>query len=240
MTTILDVAKRAGVSPMTVSRVVNESGSVSPELRARVEEALAETGYVPNTVARNLRAKRTDTIALLMPDMTNPFFTWLAQGVETAARQAGISLLLANTDQREDEEERLAAMLLQRQIDGLLIIPAGSGVASVRLCRDRGVPVVVVDRRPQTSDIDVVRADAEGGSLELGQLLVSLGHRRSAVLTGPASVPTAMDRAASFSEAFETAGHPAPRIEHGPFTVDGAISCGIERSGCKSRLVRMF
>ncbi|MEA2026062.1 MAG: LacI family DNA-binding transcriptional regulator, partial [Chloroflexota bacterium] len=89
MSTLLDVAKRAGVSPMTVSRVVNGSGRVSPELRARVEEALAETGYVQNTIARNLRTKRTDTIALVMPDMTNPFFTSLAHGVEAAAREAG-------------------------------------------------------------------------------------------------------------------------------------------------------
>ena len=103
---------------------------------------------MPNTVARNLRARRTDTIALVLPDMTNPFFTTLAQGVETAAREAGISLLLANSDEREDEERRLVPMLLQRQVDGLLIVPAGTGEETVRLCRDHGVPLVVVDRRP--------------------------------------------------------------------------------------------
>ena len=162
MATVTDVAKRAGVSPMTVSRVVNGSGPVSPELRARVEQALAETGYVPNTVARNLRTKRTDTIALVMPDMTNPFFTALAQGVETAAREAGISLLLANTDQSEDEEARLVRMLLQRQVDGLLIIPAGSCAETVQLCRDQGVPLVVVDRRPERPGVDVVRGRLRG------------------------------------------------------------------------------
>ena len=126
--------RRAGVSPMTVSRVVNGSGPVSPALRARVERALAETGYMPNTVARNLRARRTDTIALVLPDMTNPFFTTLAHGVETAAREADISLVLANSDEREDEERRLVPMLLQRQVDGLLIVPAGTGEATVRAC----------------------------------------------------------------------------------------------------------
>ena len=142
MPTLIDVAKQAGVSPMTVSRVVNGSGPVSPEMRARVEQALADTGYVPNTLARNLRTRRTDTIGLVMPDMTNPFFTMLAQGVETAAREAGISLLLANTDQSEDEERRLVPILLQRQIDGLLIIPAGSCADTALLCRDQGVPPV--------------------------------------------------------------------------------------------------
>jgi LacI family transcriptional regulator len=206
---------------MTVSRVVNGSGPVSPKLRARVEEALAETGYVPNTVARNLRTSRTDTFALIMPDMTNPFFTSLAQGVETAAREAGVSLLLANTDEREDEEQRLVPMLLQRQVDGLLIIPAGTCDDTARLCRERGVPLVVVDRRPQTPGLDVVRADAEGGSKELGRLLVGLGHRHAATLTGPSSVPTANDRAAGFGEAFVAAGLTAPPIRHGTFSIDG-------------------
>ena len=130
MPNLLDVARHAGVSPMTVSRVVNGSGPVSPALRARVEQALAETGYMPNTLARNLRARRTDTIGLLLPDMTNPFFTTLAQGVETAAREAGVSLLLANSDEREDEERRLVPMLLQRQVDGLLVWGFTAGLLS--------------------------------------------------------------------------------------------------------------
>ena len=198
MTTLRDVARRAGVSPMTVSRVVNGSGRVSPELRARVEQALAETGYLPNTVARNLRTRRTDTIALVMPDMTNPFFTALAHGVETSAREVGISLLVANSDEREDEEQRLVQVLLQRQVDGILLIPAGAGGEAIGRCRAHDVPVVIVDRRPGTPGVDVVRADAEDGALQLGRLLAGLGHRRMAVLTGPASVPTAVDRAAGF------------------------------------------
>jgi LacI family transcriptional regulator len=221
MSNLHDVARRAGVSPMTVSRVVNGSGPVSPALRARVELALAETGYMPNAVARNLRSKRTDTIALVLPDMTNPFFTTLARGVETAARAAGISLLLANSDEREDEEQRLVARLLQRQVDGLLFIAADTGTEAVRLCRDRGVPLVVVDRRLDAPGADVVRADAEGGALGLGRLLVGLGHRRIAVLSGPASVPTAADRVAGFTRAVvDEAGLPAPLVLHGAFTIE--------------------
>jgi LacI family transcriptional regulator len=221
MTTLRDVARRAGVSPMTVSRVVNGSEQVSPQLQARVEQALIETGYIPNTVARNLRTRRTDTIALVMPDMTNPFFTTLAHGVETAAREAGISLLIANSDEQEDEEQRLVQVLLQRQVDGILIIPAGAGSETIRQCRAHDVPVVVVDRRPGISGVDVVRADSEGGALELGRLLAGLGHRRMAVLTGPASVPTAVDRAAGFRRALvEESGLPAPSVAHGAFTIE--------------------
>jgi LacI family transcriptional regulator len=221
MPTLVDVASRAGVSPMTVSRVVNGSGPVSPKLRSRVEQALKETGYIPNTVARNLRTRRTDAIALVLPDMTNPFFTTLAHGVETAARESGISMLLANSDERDDEERRLLPMLLQRQVDGLLIVPAGTGEAAVRLCRDHSVPLVVVDRRPQVPGVDVVRADSQGGAEELGRLLVRLGHRRIAVLSGPATVPTAVDRVAGFCRALvDEADVPPPQIVHGAFSIE--------------------
>ena len=225
MANLLDVARLAGVSPMTVSRVVNGSGPVSDERRASVERALRETGYVPNTLARNLRARRTDMIALVLPDMTNPFFTTLAQGVETAAREAGISLILANTDEREDEEARLVPLMLGRQVDGLLVVPAGSGEATVRLCRERGVPLVVVDRRPTIPGADVVRADAEGGAYRLGRLLASLGHRHTAVLTGPATVPTSIDRVAGFRRAIvDEAGLPDPAVIHGAFTIESGRS----------------
>jgi LacI family transcriptional regulator len=221
MPTLLDVARRAGVSPMTVSRVVNGSSSVSPETRARVELALSETGYLPNTLARGLRARRTDTIALLLPDMTNPFFTTLAQGVERTARGRGISLLLANTDEQEDEETRLLPMLLQRQVDGLLVVPAGSGAAAIRLCAEQRVPLVLVDRRPDEVVVDTVRADSRGGAMELGRLLTALGHRHLAVLSGPASVATARDRVAGFHTAVaDEAGLPEPRVIDGAYTIE--------------------
>lgn len=221
MATVLDVAKRAGVSPMTVSRVVNGSGPVSAKLRARVEKALKETGYVPNSVARNLRTKRTDTIGLVMPDITNPFFTHVVRGMEVTAREAGLLLLLTNTDQRPDEEARVVSMLLQRQVDGMLAIPAGTCADTVRLCQDAGVPLVIVDRRPETpGSIDVVRADAEGGAYELGKLLAGLGHRHTAVVSGPEYVPTAVDRVAGFSKAVEEEGLPAPVVAYGDFSLE--------------------
>lgn len=241
MARLTDVARRAGVSPMTVSRVVHGSPMVSPELRARVEEALAETGYLPNALARSLRSGRTGTIALLLPDMTNPFFTTLAQGVETAAREAGVTMFLANSDEDEDEEQRLVRVLVQRQVDGLLIIPAGAGAASIRLCRERGVPVVLVDRRPASSDVDIVRADSEAGSLELGRLLVGLGHRHTAVLSGPSSVPTAVDRVAGFSRALvDEAGLPAPLVVHGAFTIEAGRTMATAAMGGSPRPTALF
>lgn len=241
MARLTDVARRAGVSPMTVSRVVHGSPVVSAELRARVEEALAETGYLPNALARSLRAGRTGTIALLLPDMTNPFFTTLAQGVETAAREAGVTMFLANSDEDEDEEQRLVRVLVQRQVDGLLIVPAGTGAASIRLCRERGVHVVLVDRRPANGDVDIVRADSEAGSLELGRLLVSLGHRYTAVLSGPSSVPTAVDRVAGFRRALvDEAGLPEPLVVYGAFTIESGHAMATEAMGASPRRTALF
>jgi LacI family transcriptional regulator len=241
MPTLLDVAKRAGVSSMTVSRVVNGSPLVSPETRARVEEALAETGYMPNTLARSLRSKRTDTIALLLPDMTNPFFMTLAQGVESAVREAGVTMILANSDEKEDEELRLIRVLLQRQVDGLLVVPAGVGTAGGRLCQEQGVPLVHVDRRTEHHDVDVVRADSETGSLELGRLLVSLGHRHMAILTGPSSVLMAVDRATGFRRAVVgEAGLPEPRVIHGAFAIDSGRGMATEAMRTTPRPTALF
>ncbi len=234
MATLHDVAKRAGVSPMTVSRVVNGSGIVSARLRMRVEQALAETGYMPNTLARSLRARRTDTIALLLPDMTNPFFTTLAHGVEAAAREAGLTLILANTDEREDEEQRLTQILLQRQVDGILVVPAGTGAETIRLCREHGVALVAVDRRPSTPGADVVRADSEAGAMALGRLLAELGHRDMAILSGPSAVPSAVDRVLGFRRAVvEEHGLPEPSVLYGAFTIDSGREMAIRAMAAK-------
>ncbi len=162
MPTIVDVANRAGVAAITVSRVVNNSGPVSSQVRARVEQAIAEIGYVPNSVARSLRSKRTDTIALVLTDMTNPFFTTLARGVEDAASDAGLMLFICNTDESDADEQRYVRMILQRQADGILLVPARGGGAAIRQCRDHQTPVVVVDRRLSDRVADVVRADSRG------------------------------------------------------------------------------
>ncbi len=241
MPTLLDVAKQAGVSSMTVSRVVNGSPLVGPETRARVEAVLAETGYMPNMLARGLRSKRTDTIALLLPDMTNPFFTTLAHGVEAAARERSVTMILANSDENEDEEVRLIRVLIQRQVDGLLVVPAGAGTAATRLCRSQGVHLVCLDRRPEDSDVDVVRADSETGSVELGRLLVSLGHRDMAILTGPPSTMTAAVRATGFRRALvEDAGLPEPSVIYGTYTIDGGHAATLEAMRATPRPTALF
>jgi len=132
MPTVLDVAKRAGVAPITVSRVINNSGYISQATRERVEAAVKELGYVPNTIARGLRSKKTRTLALVVTDITNPYFTLMARGVEDVAGASNYSVVYCNTDESEAKEEKYANLLAQRQVDGVLLVPSSGNVRTIK------------------------------------------------------------------------------------------------------------
>ncbi len=206
MSTINDVALRAGVSAMTVSRVINNSGYSSPATRRRVEAAIAELGYVPNALARQLRSRRTKTLALVVSDISNPFFTTIARGVEDVAARHGFSVMYCNTDESETEEAQYLLMLIERQVDGVLLVPARSSGTSFRLLQAHGMPVVVLDRRVAARHVDSVRCDSEAGAHALTRHLLELGHRRIAVLTGRRTISTSVDRVAGCRRALEEAG----------------------------------
>lgn len=209
MATIHDVAKRAGVAPITVSRVINNSGYFSQDTRARVEAAIAELEYMPNRLASSLRSKRTNTLALVITDITNPFFTTLARGVEDTASDAGYTVVFCNTDESDVEEQKYLQVLLQQQVDGILLVPARSTSKSIELIHKQGTPVVVIDRRvPPDTDVDVVRCENEDGAYRLVRLLIELGHQRIAILSGPMGVSTAEDRLAGYQRAMAEAGLP--------------------------------
>jgi LacI family transcriptional regulator len=221
MATIRDVAQRAGVSTMTVSRVLNNSGYVSADARTRVEAAVAELGYVPNTLGLSLRFKRTKTLALVVTDITNPFFTSMARGVEDAASQQGFSTILCNTDESESKQADYLTILLQKRVDGVLLVPARSAAGPVRWLQERNVPVVIIDRQAPGARVDCVRGQSEEGGHDLAALLYDLGHREVAVLSGPAYVSTAAERVEGFERAWRERGLvPRPgSILYGAFTV---------------------
>jgi LacI family transcriptional regulator len=206
MTTIYDVAKKAGVAPITVSRVINQTGYISADKRQRVEAAVAELGYVPNRLASSLRSRRTHTLALVLSDITNPFFTNLARGVEDTASDAGFTVIFCNTDESEAEEQKYLDVLLQKRVDGILLVPARSNPDTLRMLQHNGTPVVVLDRRIPQAQADVVRGDSEGGAYQLTRLLLGLGHRCIAMLTGPKNVSTSVDRVAGYRRALSDAG----------------------------------
>lgn len=206
MPTIHEVANRAGVGSITVSRVINNSGYISTETRERVEKAIAELGYVPNSLARSLRSRRTNTIGLIVTDITNPFFTTLARGVEDAANDAGYTVIFCNTDESTAKEEKYLNVLLQKQVDGLLLVPTENPVSTIQQIQKQGTPVVVLDRRISAVNVDIVRCDSVDGAYQLTNYLVSLGHRQIAVMSGSEGVSTADDRIAGYRNALEEAG----------------------------------
>ena len=183
--TIRDVAQRAGVAPITVSRVVNNSGYVSQAARQRVEAAIADLNYVPNTLARSLRFKKTRVLALIVTDITNPFWTTVARGVEDVANAHGFNLILCNTDEDEAKQNDYLQVLLQKRVDGFVLVPTRNAAQAIRLIQAQNVPVVVVDREVPGVDVDIVRSDSEGGAFLLTRHLLDLGHRRIAALSGP-------------------------------------------------------
>ncbi|MGE5603636.1 MAG: LacI family DNA-binding transcriptional regulator [Nitrososphaerales archaeon] len=208
MTTINDVAKRAGVSPVTVSRVLNGAPNVNAATRERVNRAIAELGYVPNIVARSLRSRRTRSLALILPDITNPFWPTVARGVEDAAQKGGYSVLLCNSDENADKQARYLEVVASQQVDGVIIAPCDSDPSKLAILRDRGVATVVIDRRIDDWDVDTVRGDSVGGAHALVRHLVKLGHTRIAMLSGPAETSTSQDRVAGYEAALMHAGLP--------------------------------
>ncbi len=224
MPTIQDVAKKAGVAPMTVSRVINQSGYASAEVRARVLAAVEELGYMPNTLARSLRIRRTHTLALILTDITNPFFTTLARGVEDSASEAGYTVLFGNTDESEEKEMRYLETILQKRVDGILLVPAGSSAVTVERIRQNGTPLVLLDRRVSVEAVDVVRCDSEDGAYHLTRLLLELGHRQIDLINGPMRVSTAADRAAGFCRAMRESGISDPHVHFGVFNQDSGYA----------------
>ncbi len=201
MPTIRDVARRAGVAPITVSRVINNTGYISDETRQRVEVAIAELHYLPNTLSRSLRFKKTNMIALVVSDITNPFWTTLTRGVEDASSEEDFNVILCNTDEKPEKQHNYVKLLLQRQTDGILLVPADNTTELVEMIQNQNVPVVIVDRPLPNTQVDVVHSDSTGGAYRLTQHLIEQGHRQIALLAGRQEIATSQERAAGYRQA---------------------------------------
>jgi LacI family transcriptional regulator len=192
MVTIYDVAARAGVSAATVSRVMNGKRVREP-FGEVVRSAAQELGYQPSRTARSLRLQRADVIALVIPDIENPFFTSLARGVEDTARQEGYAVVLCNTDGDPRRERDYVDLAVSERMAGALLAPA-SAHSDVEPLVAAGCAVVAVDRHVDR-DLDTVIMDNRRAARDATALLVERGHRRIACITGPDDVETATERA---------------------------------------------
>ncbi|HZO68553.1 MAG: LacI family DNA-binding transcriptional regulator [Kribbellaceae bacterium] len=225
MTTIYDVARRSGVSPATVSRVLSGRRNVDPELSKKVRAAVAELGYRPNGVARNLRRASTNLWAVVISDIENPFFTSLVRGLEDVAQTAGYSVVLCNSDEDPDKEAAYVSAVLTEQMAGVVISPSGSA-DGVQQLHDAGVPMVVIDRHLDGIEVDTVLVDNEHGAAEAVKHLLDGGYRRIGCITGPRRVSTALDRLAGYRTALRTAGVRFDKdlVRHADFREAGGYS----------------
>ena len=192
MSTIKDIATRAGVSTATVSYVINGTRFVSPQLRDRVMTAVAELDYRPNAVAQSLRQKRTRTIGLIIPDNSNPFFAEVAKGVEDAGYDAGVSVMLCNSDGNFDREVRYLQLLRDKQVEGVIFIATTPRVDHLAGIVERSIPAVVFYRnvpaiRRRHTRRRQPRRRSSGHALPIWSLAIpgSLAWRR------PRSIPRA-------------------------------------------------
>jgi LacI family transcriptional regulator len=208
MATMADVARRAGVSVSTVSHVVNGTRFVSDAARRQVTDAIRDTGYTPNTIARSLVTASTQSLGLAISAISNFYFTDLVSAIESSARAAGYTLLLADTHDDPEEELRVVRALHQRRVDGVLLAPAtGPRGAGLRYLTGLNVPAVLVDRCASPR-FDQVGTENVAPMAHLVRHLAERGHRRIALISGLAKLSTTAERVRGYREGLRAAGLP--------------------------------
>ncbi|MDD4903836.1 MAG: LacI family DNA-binding transcriptional regulator [Candidatus Bipolaricaulis sp.] len=220
-TTIRDVAARAGVSSTSVSRVLSgrDKTQMRPETREKILRAIAELSFTPERAAQRLRAKASHVVAVILPDIANPFFSLLARGVESLAVERGYCTLICDSENSCGKELQNLNLLSTEGLDGAVLVPVSSpDCARLERLTQEGLQIVIADRRVQGYP-EIGAANAEG-SYELTSYLLMLGYRRVGYLAGPAGVSTAEDRLAGFEESMAVHGVTPVAIARGDFTYE--------------------
>jgi DNA-binding LacI/PurR family transcriptional regulator len=208
MPTIKEVADRAGVAVGTVSHVINGSVRVSDSLRRKVQAAIRELDYHPNHVARSLKTSRTRTLGIIVPDMTIPYFPRVIRGAEAAARECNYSLIAVNSDDNPVRQKELLSLLRSQRVEGILLaVSAGpTPLAQINRIMSAGIRLVCVDRIPDRLPVDSVSVE-DVSAAELGiDHLITMGHQRIAIVTGPLSLKNERQRLLGYHQSLERAG----------------------------------
>jgi LacI family transcriptional regulator len=223
--TIRDVAATAGVSPATVSRVLNGKQDVGADLRQRVLAVVSELGYRPNGPARSLRTRAAMVLGLVISDITNSFFTAVVRGVEDRAQQAGYSVVLANADEDLAKEASYLEIAAAEHMAGVLLSPASSRDTSIDVLRERGIPAVAIDRK-LNADVDSVTVNNHRAAREATEHLIGQGCHRVGFVAGPVQTTTGASRLAGYRAALRAAGHePDPGlIAYADFRTEGGYA----------------
>ena len=207
--TIHDVARQAGLSVATVSRALSGRGYVSERSKVRVLAAVESLGYVPNGLARGLKTQRSGLVALLVPEIMNSFYTTLSRGVEDVANAHGLQVILGNTDESLAKERAYVDLMTSTRVEGVILAPAGDSRETLGVLAAQSVPTVLIDRTVPGYGGDLVRGDSIAGAHDLTRHLLTLGHRRIALVNGHPDTSVAQERATGFRMALEEAQIPA-------------------------------
>lgn len=205
--TIKDVAREACVSISTVSRVLNNKSTVAPELAEKVNRAVEQLGYHPNSIARTLKSDSSKTVGFVVSDISNDFFTRMARGVEDVLNERGYSLFVCSTDSTQRREEQSLSILREKQVDGLIINTSGKNDELIAGISHR-LPIALFGRKISTPDFvgDFVDNDNFSGVRELTKHLIGLGHRKIGLLNGQNYVSSAKERLSGFQSAMREIG----------------------------------
>ncbi|QHM73108.1 Ribose operon repressor [Mixta intestinalis] len=238
-----DVARMAGVSTSTVSHVINNNRFVSEAIREKIEAAIRELNYAPSALARSLKINQTHTIGMLLTASSNPFYAEVVRGVENSCYERGYSLVLCNTEGDEERMNRSLETLLQKRVDGLLIMCTESHLPSVDiLTRYPGIPSVMMDWAPFEGDSDIIQDNSLLGGELAANYLIARGYQRIACIAGPLDKTPACLRLEGFKKAITAAGLPLPAeyIVNGDFEFQGGFNGMNALLACKIRPQAVF
>jgi LacI family transcriptional regulator, galactose operon repressor len=227
---IYDVARESGASVFTVSAVVNKKSHVGKGLRERVEAAIRKLNYRPNLIARSLAKQKTHTIGMIVPDIANPFFPMVVRGAEDAAQKHGYNLLLCNSDDSLDKEEKAIELLLSKRVDGILLTKAAEDFRpSLRqMIKEVNIPFVLVMRTYPKLTGDAVITDDYRGAYEAVCHLARAGRRRIGLISGPLKISNAMARWQGFHEALKAKNLPydPELVVEGDYRIESGYRAG--------------
>ncbi len=203
--TIKDIAEAANVSVTTVSRVLNDKPDVSPNTRKVVLEKINELGYKPNSIARGLALQKTNTLGLIIPDISNPFFPNIVRGVEDMANKKGYSIIFCNTDNEQKKEKEAIELMKEKQVDGILLSLSTTNKKELKELRNVEYPVVQIDRKIPDIDYPSITIDNYKSAYTATKYLINFNHQKIAHITGDLETITGSKRLEGFKNAITEA-----------------------------------
>ncbi|MDD3656141.1 MAG: LacI family DNA-binding transcriptional regulator [Atribacterota bacterium] len=222
-TTMKDIAKAVGVHPSTVSRVINGNPNISEKTAKKVFSTIEDLNYTPNALARGLKTKKIQTLAMLIPDISNPFFAGLARGVEDTANKYGYNVILCNTDDCLEKEANYLRLLTEKCVEGVIMATAKIRDKSIiELGRTR-CPYILLSRNIKGVQENSISIDDIAGGYLATEYLISLGHQKIAHIAGPYNTTAALDRIKGYQKALQKYGIPFQRfyLGEGDFRIKG-------------------